>query len=999
MFVIAPCLFSAGRRRGKHHANKYFAMKATRHSTSVFPTPFSPGRKAAAGRWPLAALLFFPMLLLAQVHRVPADFSSIQAAVNAAQEGDTVLVSPGTYYENVQLRGRNIVLTSRYFLENDPAAVIRQTIIDGSQPVHADTASCILIWKGETAATVIQGFTLRGGQGTRWYDHYVPGYFREGGGILSEFSSPVIRHNIIRDNTVPKVGASLISYGGGGIRAGDGAPRIENNYIVHNRADGYGGGIVLNYCPGAVIENNIIAFNYGGKDYSGGGFWATGQDQSTVNVLRNNTIVYNQSPAGSSQYNGKGGGVWVFSIKLQAENNIVWGNTQVSGKQIASAGALVQAKYNLVETGFGGAGTISLDPMFRDTLGFVLEAGSPAADAGNPDPAYDDFSRNARRAAFPARGSLRSDMGAYGGPDPSNPAFGPSMGGLKVFSKVLNSPVTTTPGDSRSVNWVDVDGDHDFDLFISNGPEVGENNFLYINNGSGGFTLLTNDPIVQDGKPSDGATWGDYDNDGDADCFVANWHGVNNLFYKNKGNGTFEQVTTGQFVNDAGYSETASWGDYDNDGRLDLYVTNSSGDKRNFLYHNDGNGNFTRITAGTPVNDAFLTRSVNWTDFDDDGDVDIFVTNESGQNENLYRNDGNNGSFAKLTAAPLLTNAGSTMSSSWGDYNNDGKLDVFLANDLGNDALFRNDGNEAFTKITGDPVVTSGGNSFGSQWADVDNDADLDLFVTNAFHGNAWKNFLFWNNGNGTFTRDTGEVCSKELGWSYGCAFGDFDRDGDLDLGVANCYDAVQPDYLYENHSSESINNWLAVDCIGNTSNRSAIGAKVLVTATIGGQTVTQLREISAQSGYCGQNQLAAHFGLADATTYSVTVKWPSGIEQTFGNLLPNQYITIVEGQDVTGISSPNGNSAGLQVYPPVPNPFHDSLVIRWEQQAADQVFIEVTDLLGKRVVSQALQTASGQQEWRWNGLDGRGVPVADGAYVVALKGKTFSTAVKVIKG
>ncbi|MFN0013306.1 MAG: FG-GAP repeat domain-containing protein, partial [Saprospiraceae bacterium] len=105
--------------------------------------------------------------------------------------------------------------------------------------------------------------------------------------------------------------------------------------------------------------------------------------------------------------------------------------------------------------------------------------------------------------------------------------------GAPIFSNVVNSPATTTPGDYRSVNWIDVDNDTDLDLFISNGPQGGANNFLYVNNGAGSFAAVTNDPIVQDGKPSDGATWADFDNDGDADCFVANWYGVNNLFYKN----------------------------------------------------------------------------------------------------------------------------------------------------------------------------------------------------------------------------------------------------------------------------------------------------------------------------------------------------------------------------------------------------------------------------------------------------------------------------------
>ncbi|MFN0034946.1 MAG: FG-GAP-like repeat-containing protein [Saprospiraceae bacterium] len=929
-------------------------------------------------------------------HRVPADFPKIQAAIDAAQTGDTVLVSPGVYFENLQLRGRDIVLSSRYFLESDPAKTIRETIIDGSQPAQPDTASCILIWKGETQATVIQGFTLRGGKGTRWYDHYVPGYFREGGGILSEASSPLIRHNIIRDNTVPKEGAELVSHGGGGIRCGDGSPRIEGNQIIHNRADGYGGGIVLNYCPGAVVAHNVIAHNIGGKDFSGGGFWATGLAGS-VNTLLNNTIAYNQSPGPATQFGGKAGGVWAFSITLKLQNNIVWGNAQASGKPIAHSGASLQMEYNCVESTHSGMGTIYGDPMFRDTLSFVLEAGSPAIDAGNPDAAFDDFSRNDRSAAFPARGKLRCDLGAYGGSDGKNPACPASFFEANIFSKVLNSPAVSTPGDSRSVNWVDIDNDSDLDLFISNGPEAGENNLLYKNNGTGGFTAVTNDPIVQDHKPSDGATWGDYDNDGDADCFVVNWYNVNNLLYKNKGDGTFEQVTTGNLVNDGGFSETAAWGDYDNDGWLDLYVTNSDGNFRNFLYRNLHDGTFQKVSTGSPVTDAFASRSVNWTDFNGDGKLDLFVTNESNQHENLYRNNGD-ASFTKLTTGPLLMAGGKTMSSSWGDYDNDGDLDVFLANDQGNDGLYRNDGNETFFKITTGSVVTSSGNSFGSEWADVDNDADLDLYVTNSFWGGPWENFLFLNNGDGTFVRNETEVATTDLGWSYGCAFGDWDCDGDLDLGVATCLNANQTDYLYENHSAENGNHWLEIKLVGTTSNRSAIGAKVRATATINGQQVTQLREISAQSGYCGQNQLTAHFGLADADSVTVELLWPSGLEELLGNLAANQCLTAVEGQGISGTFQPPFSGQSSRALALQPNPSSGSVTVTWEQPEAETILLQVVDVQGRVIFSQKINAAPGRNEWVWNGRDGQGARVPAGSYTVVLEGGGWQAAERLLK-
>lgn len=932
------------------------------------------------------------------VLRVPADYPSIQAAVNAAQEGDTVLVSPGIYYENVQLRGRNIVLSSRFNIDQRPDLVAR-TIIDGSRPSHADTASCLLIWKHETAATVVEGFTFRGGKGTVWKDPAGAGTFREGGGILTEFASPILRHNIIRDNVVSPATAGMVSSGGGGIRCGEGSPLIENNYIVHNRADGYGGGIVLNFCPNAMVRNNVIAYNYGGKDFSGGGFWTTGQDINTVNYLINNTIVYNESPAGSPDFGGRAGGVWTFSIRLLAYNNIIWGNKQVSGKPVNSSGATTSFQYNCVETGYFGTGNTKADPLFRDTLSFVLEAGSPAIDAGRPLAEEEDASHNQRNARYPARGSVRCDQGAYGGPFAQDFVFSQSFAPAALFSKVLNSPVVRTLGDSRSVNWVDVDNDNDEDLFISNGPKEGENNFLYLNNGKGGFAAVTDDPIVKDKTPSDGATWADYDNDGDIDCFVANWWNVNNLLYQNNGNGKFTQITVGEMVNDKGYSETAAWGDYDKDGKVDLYVSNSDATKRNFLYHNEGGGAFKRINAGIAVLDANTSRSVNWIDYDDDGDADLFVTNENDEKENLYRND-NGTAFSKITSGPLVNDGGKTMSSSWGDYDNDGDFDVFLANDQGNDALFQNQNNgQSFLKIGSTPLSQSGGNSFGSQWADVDNDADLDLFVTNSFWGGPWQNFLYFNQGDGSFVRDTTELPTKDLGWSYGCAFGDFDRDGDLDLGVANCYEAKQTEYLYENHAAEGNRHWLGVRCVGTTSNKSAIGAKVTVEAVVNGKMLRQTREISAQSGYCGQNQLSAHIGLADATLADVTVHWPSGQTQAFKQVLVDQYVTITEAEGITDTEAPSTLSKAAILAPPAPNPFRDSVNIRWEQHKADKVTIEIVDAAGRLVLRQHLSTLPpGQHQWQWDGQGSGQTPVPAGIYLLTLKGEGFEESRQVVK-
>lgn len=553
----------------------------------------------------------------------------------------------------------------------------------------------------------------------------------------------------------------------------------------------------------------------------------------------------------------------------------------------------------------------------------------------------------------------------------------------QTFTKITSGPFVTSDGDSRSVNWVDVNDDGFIDCMITNGPTGGQDNFLYINNGTGGFTALTGDTIVKDNKPSDGATWADSDNDGDLDCYVANWYNTKNLFYNNTGAGAFTQ-TQNAIETSGGYCETASWGDYDNDGLLDLYVTRSGGTiatNKNLLFHNEGGNAFTKVLTGTPVTDAFISRSVNWTDIDSDGDLDLFVTNENDQNENLYRNDGA-GVFTKLTNGPLLNDGGKTMSSSWGDYDNDGDLDVFLANDQGNDGLFRNEGQFNFTKITSDTVSNCGGNSFSSAWSDIDNDGDLDLFVTNSFGTTTlWPNFLFLNNGNGSFTRVGNTAPATDLDWSYGCAFGDYDNDGFEDLAVATCrYNSVdRPDLLY--HNDGNSNNWITIKLVGTITNKSAIGTKIRVKANINGNPVWQMRELSAQTSYCGQNDLRPHFGLGNATNIdSIKLEWLNGTVEYYTNITKNQFITIVQGNGITGIN----NESLLKINDVLiyPNPASTKINIIIPDEYRNENFVSfIYDQNGKLIYS-----SNNEKEIDINGL-------TIGTYTIKVKvGKSYNT-------
>ncbi|ASS50285.1 MAG: hypothetical protein CHH17_16445 [Candidatus Fluviicola riflensis] len=469
----------------------------------------------------------------------------------------------------------------------------------------------------------------------------------------------------------------------------------------------------------------------------------------------------------------------------------------------------------------------------------------------------------------------------------------------QTFTKITVGDFVNTPSDSRSVNWIDVNNDGFVDLFISNGKRGGENNLLYLNNGDGTFSAVTNGSIVNDNMPSVGATWADSDNDGDFDCAVVNWYNQPNLFYENNGKGKFTLAKNGPVATDFGYSETATWGDYDNDGLVDLYVTHSEGNLSNVLYHNDGGNTFTKITTGLPVTDRFVSRSANWTDFDLDGDLDLLVGNEKQQFENLYQNDGS-GNFSSVSLEEIAGyNPGNTMSTNSIDFDNDGDLDFFFANDRGFNDLLRNNNDGSFSRLNDDEMCKTPGHSFGSNWGDIDNDGDLDLYVTNAFTaGKRQQNFLYLNNGDGSFSRDTNSAIVGDAGWSYGCAFADYDNDGFLDLAVANCFDGTQPNSLY--HNNVNTNHWIEIQCVGTVSNRSAIGAKVKVKALVNGKETWQLREISAQSGYCGQNMLTAHVGLGNAARCSeIVIEWPSGIVDRYTDVIADRIAVALESQSL----------------------------------------------------------------------------------------------------
>jgi len=441
-----------------------------------------------------------------------------------------------------------------------------------------------------------------------------------------------------------------------------------------------------------------------------------------------------------------------------------------------------------------------------------------------------------------------------------------------------------------SVSWGDYNNDGFEDVFITD-YNSDSSNHLYENQGDGTFQQNTSGVMGMSGGSSIASTWGDYDNDGDLDLFVANNIGHPNVLYTNQGDGTFEASGPGHTLSFNSYCHGASWVDYDNDGFLDLFVTDYMPTKFNLLYHNDGDGTFTQITTSALVLEAAYSIGAVWADYDNDGDQDVFIPSDRGANNLLFNNNGQ-GSFTKITTGNVVNDGGNSVGASWGDYNNDGYLDLFVANASGqNNFLYQNNGDGSFMKITSGSVVNDGGNSHGSSWADTDNDGDLDLFVTNDQDD---PNFFYTNNGSGVFTKDDNPL-NNNHGNSFGSAWADYDNDGDLDLFVANHSDETN---TFITNTKASCNSWACVRLTGTTSNSSAIGAVVKVKAIIDGEEVWQKRELSGQTGggAGGQNSLRAMFGLKDATSIdSIVVVWPSGMRQYMVNQLIDGCIDVIE--------------------------------------------------------------------------------------------------------
>ena len=494
--------------------------------------------------------------------------------------------------------------------------------------------------------------------------------------------------------------------------------------------------------------------------------------------------------------------------------------------------------------------------------------------------------------------------------------------------------------------WIDYDLDEDWDLYLVNcqGEENNITNTLYENIGDGRFIRMSNTGSEDVGEGMS-VSVADYDNDGDPDLFVTNY-GDFKLF-RNNGDKTFSDVSSIAFpegIKDSWYGGS-TWGDYDLDGDLDLYVagyvdfsrrpqyTNlrfpmDFGGLPNTIYRNNGDGTFKDLTSELNVLSDASRKSMQvlFHDFNEDGFPDIFVANDTDAN-GFYLNKGN-GTFKVFSGPSGLSTTDGSMGIEIGDINNDGLSDIVYTNYAAEvnaiayliDNKSSNDGklrNAVFTQNFDSPMIHKLSwpkISWGPGLFDLDNDGDLDLFFANGHLNsvsgdNRQSNLLFENNGNGLYkdiSNSSGILGTGER-IHRSAMFADYDDDGKIDMFITvngqqiedgkgnTVFDPNQGRGILFQNQSKTKNNWIKIRLEGNQSNRDAFGTAVSLISN----KIKQKQFLISGEGYFSSHAKELYFGLGQSNMIeNIQIKWPNGLVQTFKDILPNQTIYFTEGEE-----------------------------------------------------------------------------------------------------
>lgn len=603
----------------------------------------------------------------------------------------------------------------------------------------------------------------------------------------------------------------------------------------------------------------------------------------------------------------------------------------------------------------------------------------------------------------------------------------------KTFTNVAKAAGVDRFFQSIDPVWGDYDNDGDLDLYVTGGDHqnsVMVPDVFYRNNGDGTFTDVTAEAGFAKNKgDSRYAGFLDYDNDGFPDLYISNqiWEAdfanFENqiLLYRNKGDGTFTDVTEDAQLEPIDFSYAGGFADYNNDGFLDMYLTVSWW--FNVLYQNDGDGVYKNVAKEAGVENVVGGQGdcgFNFTsgDYDGDGDMDIFLPGGGGLSLGpavLYRNNGD-GTFTNVAINAGIKDKSNGRNSLFFDYNNDGNLDIITVGGTSPLHLYRNNGDGTFKDVAWETKLSTASYEILTV-GDYDNDGYMDVYLV----GWGGPKVLFRNKGDGTFTNVTQEAgVSVGGGRTGGCTFGDYDNDGDLDLFVSNL-DGFNE--LFRNEGND--NHWLHIICTGSIgeipinvkrTNRDGVGARVILKAG----NLSMIREINPGCSR-GHSPLIAYFGLGqNATADSVEIRWPSGQITNLTNIPADQMIEVKEGKEgytkievepvkyksvepQEKITTTWGNLKRSELYQNYPNPSNPETWIPYQLESDAYVKIMIHDLSGQLIrtlnLGYKLNGAylSKDKAAYWDGKNEDGEPVVSGIYFYSMYAGDFAATKKML--
>jgi len=585
------------------------------------------------------------------------------------------------------------------------------------------------------------------------------------------------------------------------------------------------------------------------------------------------------------------------------------------------------------------------------------------------------------------------------GPDGTNTATKPNYITVTETS-VLFSDVgaNLTPMRAGNASWGDYNNDGFLDVLTTGRGPSQFYAIIYRNNGDGTFTdIAAGLPPVAYGD----VRWGDYDNDADLDILLSGWNGSADLLrvYRNDGNGAFSNIDAG--LQPLGFV-MSNWGDYDNDGDLDIFVSGLQGSVlRTVIYQNDGSETFTFVDPqlATNVDNGSMTLA----DYDNDSDLDLLLTgsSENGPRGIIYRNDGKN-RFLDINAG--IKGVYDSSSGEFGDYDNDGDLDILItgrdSDDVRYAIIYRNDGDDTFTDIEAGLIGSKQGKGI---WGDFDNDGDLDIVLT-GFNRTFDMAKLYRNDNNDTFV-----LLEDNFPDAVGpCAFGDFDNDNDLDIlftgwnGGANQYFAK----VYRNNAIQKNSRPTAPsNLVGSFEEglltlewdpgldvetpQTGLSYNLRIGTTISGSEI-----MSAHSNQNGERLLATIGNVGQNTTWSIqNVNETAGIYWSVQTIDTEYEASEWSTAQIATSVNPNDSMIpeSFKLSQNYPNPFNPETMIRYQLPKTSKVRLEIYNLAGQ-IISLPVnkEQSPGIYSVTWNGKDEFGNNVASGVYLYRLITENF---------